>query len=366
MELSTQAALVIAGVALVIAGILGIGIKFGTLIVPKLAGWKQAVLVVAGFLLIALGVSLTPEFYTTLWNRTPEPTPTATATESPVSAAGATSPTVEATATQVPATATALVTDTPPQSPTLPAKFIVQEVANLRSGPSTDYPLIGSAALGQELDIIGRTADGQWWLICCSNGQQAWIFGELGRATREDVAIVVSALPPQLPESASTPVAADAPTKDSTSTPTSLPVNTAVSNTPALPVSGANSAPARPPTPAPPPTSTPVPPPTNTPVPPPTDTPVPPPTDTPVPPPTDTPPPTPDSRGMDVTGWCQRLGYASAVVAGTDVYSWQCQASDGSQVGLDLSALCSQTYGDNYQPEYGDFNDPYSWKCVAH
>lgn len=63
MNFTTQAALIVAGVATIIVGIFGGGLKLGPVVIEKIAGWKQAVLVVAGFLLILLGVALTEETY---------------------------------------------------------------------------------------------------------------------------------------------------------------------------------------------------------------------------------------------------------------------------------------------------------------
>lgn len=63
MEFTTQAALIIAGIVAIVAGIFGVGFKAGGIEIPKLQGWKQGLLVVAGLLLISLGVVLTPEFH---------------------------------------------------------------------------------------------------------------------------------------------------------------------------------------------------------------------------------------------------------------------------------------------------------------
>ena len=98
---------------------------------------------------------------------------------------------VPPTDTAVPATPTSQPTATPtvPPPPTpLPApKFVVQDVANVRTGPGTNYPLVDSVASGQEFDLIAKSPDGQWWQICCVGGQQGWIYGQLGRPTRIDI-----------------------------------------------------------------------------------------------------------------------------------------------------------------------------------
>lgn len=50
-----------------------------------------------------------------------------------------------------------------------------QEVANLRSGPGTEYPRIGQAAGGDELVIIGRNEAGDWLRIRTADGQLGWV-----------------------------------------------------------------------------------------------------------------------------------------------------------------------------------------------
>jgi uncharacterized protein YgiM (DUF1202 family) len=57
--------------------------------------------------------------------------------------------------------------------------------ANLRSGPSTDYPVVGRAAQGQRLDVVGRNEAGDWYLL----DSGAWI-----------AAFLVNNAPTTLPE----------------------------------------------------------------------------------------------------------------------------------------------------------------------
>ncbi|MFO7632852.1 MAG: helix-turn-helix domain-containing protein [Caldilinea sp.] len=61
----------------------------------------------------------------------------------------------------------------PAAAPASPATVIT--AANLRQGPSTDFPIVGAAVEGQELTIIGRSADSTWYQL--ENG--AWIFAQL-------------------------------------------------------------------------------------------------------------------------------------------------------------------------------------------
>ena len=35
---------------------------------------------------------------------------------------------------------------------------------NVRTGPGTDYPIVGVAPQGTEGQIVGKSEDGQWWV----------------------------------------------------------------------------------------------------------------------------------------------------------------------------------------------------------
>jgi uncharacterized protein YraI len=51
--------------------------------------------------------------------------------------------------------------------------------ANLRSGPSTDYPVIGSVHQGQELSVWGVAIGGEWYFVRLSDGGEAWISAQV-------------------------------------------------------------------------------------------------------------------------------------------------------------------------------------------
>ena len=92
-----------------------------------------------------------------------EPQPTATT-------AGLILPTPTNTAEAAP-TATQ-----PPPTPTAPAQLAsLNTDANLRSGPGTNFDSIGAGQPGQQITIIGRSADGQWYQL----NDNSWVFGQL-------------------------------------------------------------------------------------------------------------------------------------------------------------------------------------------
>ncbi len=139
---------------------------------------------------------------------TPEPT-VATATAWP-------SPTPEPSATPAAPTATLLPTETPaptetavPQTPRVAADSAI----NLRSGPGRAYPVIGRMQAGQEIDIIGRNASGDWWQLAWPGKTQAWVAGTVVRVLGPIDTVAVAKViptPPPAPTAAPRPTAAPA------------------------------------------------------------------------------------------------------------------------------------------------------------
>ncbi len=57
-----------------------------------------------------------------------------------------------------------LVTDTPTVVPESTSFILVIQVpANCRQGPGTVYPVVNSALPGEQVQVIGKSADGTWW-----------------------------------------------------------------------------------------------------------------------------------------------------------------------------------------------------------
>lgn len=128
------------------------------------------------------------------------PTFTPTPVEPPTSTPAPPPPTDAPTA--IPATpsepsAAEPTAETPPTATAAPqAKLIVNnQTVNVRNGPGTNYGLVGSAEANQTFDIIAKNQTGDWWQVCCVNGQQAWIFGELARAENAEGVPVAADLP---------------------------------------------------------------------------------------------------------------------------------------------------------------------------
>ncbi len=78
---------------------------------------------------------------------------------------------------------TAVSTDTQSAEPTpapAPPRLVVNApLVNVRTGPGTEYEVLTTVERGQEYDIIGKNAAGDWWRFCCIDDQPAWINNEL-------------------------------------------------------------------------------------------------------------------------------------------------------------------------------------------
>ena len=89
-------------------------------------------------------------------------------------------------------------TDTPPP----PAQLSVSsDIVNVRQGPGTSFGLVGSAEQGTQLSITGKNEQGDWWQICCVNGEPGWVYGELVDAQNTESVEVAANIPvaPTLP-----------------------------------------------------------------------------------------------------------------------------------------------------------------------
>ncbi len=144
---------------------------------------------------------------------TPAP-PTATPTALPP-----TPTSIPPTATPVPpaATPTPLPPTPTPEPPTAtpePEPAEPQAVAsrnmNVRGGPGTNYPVIGSAATGDSFDITGKATDGSWYEVCCVAGdEKGWLSASLVTVEGDAAAIKVAT---DIPEPPPTPTPAPTPT----------------------------------------------------------------------------------------------------------------------------------------------------------
>ena len=80
---------------------------------------------------------------------------------------------------QIPTVSIPTVTSSP-----MAASVIVtrdQDQINVRSGPSTDYPIVGVLIAGQQVPALGRSVGGQWIQVLYPGGPDgvAWVYAPL-------------------------------------------------------------------------------------------------------------------------------------------------------------------------------------------
>lgn len=94
----------------------------------------------------------------------------------------------------VAATETAAEDGAPTATPQ-PKLTTKENAVNVRLGPGTNYGLAGTVNQGQEFTIVGSNAERTWWLICCVNGKEVWVFGELTNRENDQFAQVITDIP---------------------------------------------------------------------------------------------------------------------------------------------------------------------------
>ncbi|HHB90046.1 MAG TPA: SH3 domain-containing protein [Anaerolineae bacterium] len=160
-------------------------------------------------LALALGVpeaALKPYLPTPTPLPTPTNTPPPTPTPAPVTGHQATD--TPAAVAQAP-TATATATPPPTATPTPKPMVVTDQAVNIRSGPGTNYPVIGSLAGGEQAEIVGQNPSGSWWQIRLPNEALGWVFAEIVTTLGDTLGIPVAA---NIPTPPPTPTPAPPPT----------------------------------------------------------------------------------------------------------------------------------------------------------
>lgn len=95
---------------------------------------------------------------------TPQPPPTPTPGP----------PTMPPPPTETPGPPTATPTNTGTPLPPVTVRVKVDK-ANVRQGPSQLYPVVAKLDVDTNVTVVGRNRNGDWWKVCCVNGQDVWI-----------------------------------------------------------------------------------------------------------------------------------------------------------------------------------------------
>lgn len=166
-------------------------------------------------LLVLSGCSSDEPEVAALPTRTPRPTFTHTPLP-PAPEPAVAVPAVDAaeTATPAPDAPTPVpeqqATDTPTPEPAAPAQakaVITNAQANVRTGPGTNYALAGTLERGAEFEIVGKNPAGDWFQLCCLNGQNVWIADFLVDTSGPVDAVAVADIPAPPPVAAPAPAA---------------------------------------------------------------------------------------------------------------------------------------------------------------
>ncbi len=128
--------------------------------------------------------------------------------------------------TSPPAGATATTSSTEPTATATPeqAQVTSNVNANVRSGPGTNYPVVGGLGEGQSALVTGRNADSSWWQISFQGGV-AWIANSVVTANSQAFNAPVASAPPPPPTNTPLPPTATSP-PTATPGPSATPVPT--------------------------------------------------------------------------------------------------------------------------------------------
>ena len=74
-------------------------------------------------------------------------------------------------------------------------------VLNIRSGPGTNFPVIGAARQGDTGTIVGRSQDGPWWVVDAPSlpGGMGWVSADFVTATNAENVPVIASPPTPVP-----------------------------------------------------------------------------------------------------------------------------------------------------------------------
>ena len=136
----------------------------------------------------------------------PTPIPTATATPKPLPTA-----TPEAVVNTSTPTVTPTHTSTPTITPTPQPVAIASNAINVRGGPGTVYPAVGSMKQDEEALIIAKNKTGDWWQVQLSDDRTGWVSDNVV-TIQGDVSPISVATNIPTPPPTSTPAATPTPT----------------------------------------------------------------------------------------------------------------------------------------------------------
>lgn len=70
--------------------------------------------------------------------------------------------------------------------------------------------------------------------------------------------------------------------------------------------------------------------------------------------------------GINVGGYCQSIGYVNGSLDGSTAFTWSCDKSDGTHVGINMDSACQWQYNrTDVTAIMLKLSNPYSWQCYT-
>lgn len=91
------------------------------------------------------------------------------------------------------------------ETPGEPRAVVTNDTLNIRSGPGTGYPIVGSLKRGDEVTVTGRNKTGTWLAITTDGGLEGWVYAEYTSVNTAVESLPVAQAPP--PPASPTPAA---------------------------------------------------------------------------------------------------------------------------------------------------------------
>jgi uncharacterized protein YgiM (DUF1202 family) len=111
------------------------------------------------------------------------------------------------------------------------------DLTNVRSGPSTEFEIVGRLGANSAVSVVGRLETGEWWQIEFEPGptSNGWVFSEVVEFVGDETTVPIAKVPEPPPVATATPGAIDAST-------VSEPADQVVNETPSVrvPAGGVN------------------------------------------------------------------------------------------------------------------------------
>jgi uncharacterized protein YraI len=96
-------------------------------------------------------------------------------------------------------------------------RAVADALINVRSGPGTEYTLVGALQPAEAVAIVAKNPAGDWWEVTLPDGQTGWVLGQLVQSSGDTGAVAVAVdIPAPPPTATPAPVVAAEPVAQAT------------------------------------------------------------------------------------------------------------------------------------------------------